>query len=378
MTRIHMRVLFVPNLSASISHGFPLLALSRRLLTLNCTTAFLLPREMHDLFRSLGANVLDISHNSIATELLGYSRFKPTAVIEDASFTTSIASALGGVPRIAIQRFGSFPNAKPRNPNHKHSLGRDLETEEQARHLGLSLPDANEPAAAIIPAIQQIEPMPADFPNHASYHYCGPLLIEDLFSETGSYPTHNLRSVEEFLERNGHVPIVYLTFGNIAQANPQILIAVRKMLAKGIAVVSNVAIDGLQTELLGLYFHGKYLPMNLICSRASLVLHHCGSGTYHYPIMHGVAGIVLGTQCFDRDDIGARLQDLGACIYIPNSGKDDHDQFDPSFEHAVETYLDQNSQKSISTRAVLGRLAEKIRITSSAFQFERLLDNVVK
>lgn len=61
-------------------------------------------------------------------------------------------------------------------------------------------------------------------------------------------------------------------------------------------------------------------PLFLIgsLSISNLVIHQCGSGICHYPIMNRVPSLTIGTLCYDREDIAQRLQELGVSGHIPH------------------------------------------------------------
>ncbi len=56
--------------------------------------------------------------------------------------------------------------------------------------------------------------------------------------------------------------------------------------------------------------------MHKACSHVDFMVHHCGSGTYSYQLMHQVPAIILGSRLYDRDEIAIRLNELGAACYL--------------------------------------------------------------
>src|SRR5690606_9210715 len=54
-------------------------------------------------------------------------------------------------------------------------------------------------------------------------------------------------------------------------------------------------------------FQNKFLPLNKISSTVDLIIHRCGYGIYHYPILHEKPVITLGTLCYDREDVALVL-----------------------------------------------------------------------
>lgn len=60
------------------------------------------------------------------------------------------------------------------------------------------------------------------------------------------------------------------------------------------------------------------MPVDYICSQSDLIIHHCGSGMYHIPILNEKPSITIGTQCFDREIIASRLAELGISKHTPS------------------------------------------------------------
>ena len=167
-----MKILFIPCGRGVLSHLIPLLALHSRLKPGRHETAFLVPKQFHDVLAECGGNPLTIDHQlaqAFRTEMLAYSRFKPDVVIDDLAETVIMSTKFAEIPRIAIRRTGTFPGCAPRNLNHHHSLllpGSDCRYfEEFYRNseaiCGLppprSLADTCDADVSVVPGIRAIE-----------------------------------------------------------------------------------------------------------------------------------------------------------------------------------------------------------------------------
>ena len=104
------------------------------------------------------------------------------------------------------------------------------------------------------------------------------------------------------------------------------------------------------------------------------MIHHCGSGTYHYPIVHTLPSLIIATGYYDRDDVAERLQELGAAIHIRAS--DNQADTEERFAAAVWSLLDQESQQPRSMKSALTRLKLEAERTESSFSFSDVLCDV--
>jgi UDP:flavonoid glycosyltransferase YjiC (YdhE family) len=111
--------------------------------------------------------------------------------------------------------------------------------------------------------------------------------------------------------------------------------------------------------------------MHYLCSNVELVVHHCGSGTYHYPIIHNVPTITIGTKSYDRDDVAARLEELGISIHIP--APDECEDFVGRFKEAVRSYFDESGAFIEAKKRNIDRFKREIEETSSSFNFSELI-----
>lgn len=386
-----MRVLFVPMPEGGPAHLIPLLALNRMLAGSSVETAFLMRRSQHEMVRQLGVNVLDIDHrnftdNGFRTELRAYRKFSPDVVVDDASLTTGYATEFSNLPRVAIQRTGMFPNEGPRNPNHRHSirfLG-DFKDLPDVSFLGLkqhrTFSDFFRAKSKVVPGVRSLEVLPDELRDDPSYHFSGPLLMDDLFiQQFGQVRPETLDMddfrkfgpLSDFFDRHAQRRVVYMTFGTMARASTPIYECIRYLLNEGIAVVSSIKVEELTAGQQELYYYGGYLPMHFVCSKVNLMIHQCGSGTYHYPILNNVPAITIGTQCFDREHVALRLEESGVSVHLP--APNECDDFVALFKKAVGEYFEPAGAFMAEKRRRLALLNEEIRRTSSAFNFEEVL-----
>jgi hypothetical protein len=384
-----MKVLFVP-LPGVLSHTIPLLALNKKLSGSPIETAFLAPQNSHHVLRQLGVGVLPIDHrgtgrNAFRSEMKAYGRFSPDVVVDDASLTTGFATALAGVPRVTIQRTGTFPGGEPKNKNHQLSMTIPAPEEvPDVSFLGLPQPrsytDFFNADFKIVPGVRSVEVLPRNLRDDPTYAFSGPLLMDDyMLGRVGQTlsdsldidRTKNFTHLRNFFDAHRDRKIVYLTFGTQALATEPVFKCVRALLDSDIAVVTSVAVERLSPRQRELFYFARYLPMHLVCAHADLVVHQCGSGTYHYPILHNVPAITIGTKCFDREDIALRLEALGVSTHIP--APDECEDFAGRFDRTIARYFGESGRLMREQKECSRRLKAEIDETSAAFNFEGLL-----
>lgn len=384
-----MRVLFVPHAQPGVAHLIPLVALDKMVAGSRIETAFLVPRVLHKILRDAGANVLDVDHEGFATEMQAYSYFDPDVLVDDCSYSTSTATALTKVPRVTMLRTGMFPGAAPRNKSHHHSLTLiDNAAFADVTFLGLPQPESGQDFFRanihIIPGIKSIEVLPPRLREDESFVYSGPLIMNDyMVSQLGVdgltglnlSGLRNFDSLKKFFAANRDRRIIYVTFGTEAAPRPQLLDSISHLLKSDMAVITNIKLDGLGPAEQALYYYASYLPMHFVCSNVDLVIHHCGSGTYHYPILHNVPSITIGTQCYDREDVALRLEELGVSIHIPSPDECDHSV--EAIRLAIEKYFEPSGTFFLNTMRNLSLLNEEIKQTSSSFDFEAVLNRAL-
>jgi UDP:flavonoid glycosyltransferase YjiC (YdhE family) len=380
-----MKVLFVP-INSQVSHIIPLLALEHKLRGTPIEAAFLLPANRHDLVRQSGARVLEVDHQSFRTEMKGYGMFSPDVVVDDCSLTTGYAAKLSRIPRITIQRTGIFPGGRPRNPLHRHSMVSDLSGIPDVTALGLKQPktlsDLFQAALKIVPGIPSIEVLPPALRRDPSYFFAGPLLMDDVFLEdpnaglTARNRSNGFGPLSAFFATNRGRKVVYFTLGTVQQASGPIFAAVRELLDHGVAVVASFEVTGLSEAQRSSFFAGGYLPSHFVCEHVDLVVHQCGSGTYHYPLLHGVPAVTVGTRCHDREDVALRLQELGVSMHVP--APEETPLFEQSLRQAVWRYLEGPEDFIDQARSRIQALKEEIDRTAAEFNFGAVLRSVLR
>lgn len=392
-----MRVLFVPGHRGGVAHRLPLLALSRRLKETSCETAFLIHPWHHKMVTLHGEHVLDHPYEgTLRSELAAYAKFRPDVVVDDFNFMTRFATAFSGIPRVTVQRTGMFPGYVPRHPGQHHSAGlvpqraHSVEMYPDVTALGQRQPkvlsDFFEADVKIVPGIRTIEVLPEAVSNDPSYRYSGPLLSDDLLMhheglarlrwEPSGSDLNEFRAfglLEKFFDLHRDRKKVWVTCGTVARPAVDLCAGVRALLNGGIAVVSSVRIDGLTDRQEALYYLAEHLPLHLVCSRVDVAVHHCGNGTYHYPLLHEIPSVTVGTGCYDRDDVALRLQELGAATHVPPP--DACEDFAGRFTQAVAAYLEDGRARA--ARTSLAALRAEIDQTVAAFNCENVVRSAV-
>lgn len=361
-----IRVLLVPH-KTGLAHTIPLVALDRMLRERGVETAFQVAPIIHGAVKRMGVRILPVEHRgTIQSELNAYRDFEPDVVIDDCSPTTGFATGVWGVPRITIQRTGTFPSQRPRNPSHRHSLPVTRDSVPDLARWGLSAPadiagyfDA---PVKIVPGIRSVEVLPGALGDDPSYFFSGPLIADDV----GFAP------LDAFFADNAGRDVVFFTHGLEAPAAAAVAACMRFVLEDGRAVVSSIPSRALGEAYPGRFFHAGYLPLHRVCSRAKLAVHHCGSATYHYPLLHEVPAITVGTRSCDRDDVAVRLEELGASRHLP--APEECGDFTDRFVEAYRECSAAGGEVYARRKECAGRLAGEIRRTAAAFDVEEVLE----
>jgi hypothetical protein len=384
-----MRILYVPCHEGGSSHHIPLLALHELSLDRSKEMAFLIPRLFHEFFRRNHIPFVDLDYDgSLHAEIEAAKKFRPDVVVDDWSLSTGFATTLLGLPRVTIQRISTFPGHVPANSNHQHSIAIDYNRYPDVTHLGLRQPrtlsDFFESAEMkIIPGIRSVEVLPEALQNDPTYVYCGPLLGDDYFIEADDTARSNadvnqlkdFSKLQSFFDSNRGRKTVYFTFGNVAKANGAIQDCIRHLLGNQIAVVTNIPAGELDPEQQQLYLRASYLPMHFMCSNVNLVIHPGSTGAYHYPILHNVQSITIGTQRIDREDASIRLQELGASVHIPAA--EECEDFFQTFKTTVAECLDENSPLVEARKKAVTSLNAEIEETVSRFDYDEVLNRAI-
>lgn len=342
-----MKILFIP--FHALSHKIPLFVLYKKYFSqinyISC--AFLLSKSDYKYCEQYKIQMLDFdnippySNLNKHTWLNYYSekekiitKFNPDIIVEDFCFHAMSFCKRNNIPRISIQRTGYFRSSDPskRNPLHMHSG--DKTNINHRRHLIFSYKkytpksnifdnkyymgeyllnkelltnDIHNPMIKIIPGISEIEELPS-FLNNDSVQYSGPLLQEDNIDRVFH------KEIERFLFENKKRKKILLTIGLIENQNISVLFEI--LHRKNYAVITTV-LPPYEINKSHI-FYTPFLPLHYISTKVDLIIHHCGSGIYHYPLLHLKPAITLGTQCYDREDIAIKLQSLKLSAHVPS------------------------------------------------------------
>jgi hypothetical protein len=376
---VSIRVLLVPH-KTGLAHTIPLVALHRMLRERGVETAFQVAPIIHDAVKRMGVRILPVEHRgTIQSELNAYRDFEPDVVIDDCSPTTGFAAGVWGVPRITIQRTGTFPSQRPGKASHRHSLPLTRDTVPDLARWGLTAPadlagyfDA---PVKIVPGIRSVEVLPDALRDDPSYFFAGPLIADDVLLGVSGAPAGEpggFAPLDAFFAANAGRDVVYFTHGLEAPAAAAVVECMRFVLEDGRAVVGSIPSRALEEAYPGRFFHASYLPLHRVCSRAALAVHHCGSATYHYPLLHEVPAITVGTRSCDREDVAVRLEELGASRHLP--APEECGDFTGRFVEAYRECFAAGGEVHARRKECAGRLAGEIRRTAAAFDVEEVLE----
>jgi len=388
-----MNTLTIPALSGGASHLIPLYVLHQRYFRkLNVNNHFLVLEGKHETLKKSGIPVVPIDYNlqiqskdedlSIHKDVLfkkqrdAYKHVQPTVIIEDNSFSTPLIAEKNNIPRISIHRTGFFRSLPKeyRNPNHMHSLEKGYKNEKSFDasfifnsdfpSLKTNRSEVNllrnylNAKTKLIPGIPSIEVLPENIKNRDSYFYTGPLTVED-------NPSEALKNeLDTFMNANADKKKVFITTGLIDRGNISEYVA--HLLNQNYAVIATAPIEVNETYQ-NQFFYNRFLPLNFICTKVDLVIHQCGSGMYHYPILNEKPSITIGTQCYDREDVAIRLQQLGVNKHVPHP--DDNAKYLAIFKEAVQQF--QNN--TLCDFDQLKKLKEEIYNTMLSFDIEEVI-----
>jgi hypothetical protein len=372
-----MRVLFVPCPNAVLPHLIPLLALHARLDTSH-DSAFLIPRNFRNIFDHLDLNILDIPYShehQFRNEMWACGSFLPDVIVDDMSPTALLTATLSGTPRVSIRRTGDFPLRVPSNTTYRHSSG-TINFERYYRNVetvcGISapksLPEICKGDMNIIPGIRSIEVPAAPLRDDPRYVFAGGLTLPDSFQ-----PTTGTNPIRMFFAKTSQRKLVYFTLGTTMDPDERVREIIRSMLDMGVAVISSVDLPDADPHQNELFLHASFLPLDTVCAKVHLMVHHCGSGTYQYALRHKVPAICLGSRCFDRDDVARRLEELGAAKYLPWETPDFLGRFKALFSDCIDTA---GMWYKNALQSLVQLNAENDR-TAAAFDFEAILHKAV-
>ncbi|RSK47568.1 glycosyltransferase family protein [Hymenobacter rigui] len=397
-----MKILTIPYIAGGLSHFVPAYVLQQRHIRKNAAVKnhFLVNRTIQRFLMMQGIpcapidydytvedntltfeNVSSMRASIIKMEKEAYDQVEPSLIIEDNSFLTPLIAEKNNIPRISIQRTGTFRSIdeRYRNSNHIHSIQKGHYNEKSEFILDVSDvnlaasncndPDFNflrqyvKPKAKIIPGIPTIERLPNNIKNRESYFYSGPLLVMDK-------PSSELTvRLDEFFKNNGQKPVVFITTGTIDRTPIENFIEFFAKRNYAIITTSDCIVN---EEFKHAVFYNKLLPLNYICGISNLVIHQCGSGMYHYPIMNRVPSLTVGTLCYDREDIAQRLQELGVSGHIP------HPDDNPNYWNIFLELVNKFEKKTLIDFSAVDKLRSEINETISNFQMERVIQYAVR
>jgi hypothetical protein len=389
-----MNILTIPYFAGGLSHLIPLYVLQQKYLKRNFEVKnhFLVNTGSQNFLKMQGVccvpidytftenplipeNSLKIKGQLMEMEKIAYEMVKPSLIIEDTSFLTPLIAEKNNLPRISIQRTGIFRaiDKYHRNPNHVHSLEKGITINKSggfsdSYHSGAKLHNDSDfhflqqyakPKAKIVPGIPTIELLPENIEDKESYFYSGPLLVMDR-------PSKNLSErLNEFLNNNQQKPIVFITTGTIDRTPIENFIEF--FVEHNYAVITTCDCKVNETYKQEI-FYSKLLPLNYICGISNLVIHQCGSGMYHYPIMNRVPSLTISTQCYDREDIALRLQELGVSAHIP------HPDDNSDYWNIFLEMMDRFEKSKLIDYNMMDKLRLEIDETMSNFKMEKVIE----
>jgi len=349
--------------------------------------AFLVPRCLHALLKRQGRCVVDIDYapsgHAFRAQMEACGRFRPDIIVDDLSPAAYLTTRVSSKPRVAIRRTGVFPGGIPRNSAHRHSMCSPERVERFYKNCeaiwGIRPPtnlvemctaDVN-----IVPGIRSVEVLPDSLHNNADYIFSGGLTLPDALvpAESPVSPAE----ISAFCERNRDRKLVYLTVGSILKGGGvEFREMIRYMLDEGAAVISSVEMPDLSQAFREIFFYAPFLPMHHICGKVHLMIHHCGSGTYQYAIRYQIPSICIGSRCYDRDDVAARLEELGVARYIPSARE--NPEFARTFRERFKDSVDKSGNWYQSAKEKVGVLKTENDLTAAAFDFAAVLDTAVE
>jgi hypothetical protein len=389
-----MNILNIPYFAGGLSHLIPLYVLHHKYIRNNSEikNKFLVNNSLQNLLKIQGVDCVSMNYFSeddlllnsndnlklkkyvLEKEKEAYEIVKPRLIIEDTSLSSPLIAEKNGIPRISIQRTGIFRSIdkRYRNSSHVHSLQKGSNIERSTFYTNLNnietfiindfdsyfFKQYAKPKVKIIPGIPTIERLPENIENRESYFYSGPLLVMDK-------PSKNLSNrLDKFLNINKHKSIVFITTGTIDRTPIEKFIEFFVKRNYAVITTCNCYINEMYKQDI---FYNKLLPLNYICGISNLVIHQCGSGVYHYPIMNRVPSLTIGTQCYDREDIALRLQELGVSGHIP------HPDDNPNYWNIFLEMVNRFEKNTIENYDIMDRLRIEINEIMSNFEMEKVI-----
>jgi hypothetical protein len=374
-----MRVLFIPCPTGGASHLIPLVKL-HSLLAPGVESAFLFSAQLKEDFGALceqlfGIRVLDVDNlGSVSSQLAAYAKFPPDVVVDDTDLCSAYTRQCKRVPRVTIARTGIFPNIEPKNGAHSHSMGSLVGSMPSVASYGFTpftrLADFFEADVRVVPGVRSVEIVDASLADDPNCRFAGPLIIDDVFVSD---------EIKAFFLANQRRKKIYLTYGAVQHAAAPAMIGefIDHALRRGVAVVTNISRDSARFSRAfpTTFFQDDFLPMHFVCENVHGIFHHCGSATYHYPILHGMWSVTLGTQCYDRDDVATRLESLGVSRHIASPAE--NPGFLASLLGELDKLISAEPYVGDAARRSIAALKAEIVGASSGFSFMDALHSAV-
>jgi hypothetical protein len=392
-----LRILTIPAFSGGDSHLIPLYVLDQRYFKRidSLDNNFLIKKQKSQQFLEKRLKIVDIDYNLerqeninyleirkllIQKELEAFQRVKPSLILEDNCFSSPLIAEKMNIRRISIHRTGFFRSIdkKLRNPKHCHSSEKG-EGDKRAATIMDFISPANwtktprcdedylrnylKAKTKIVPGIRSLEVLPDELTNDESYFFSGPLLVEDNPSEV------LMAELNKFFSINGQRKKAFITTGLIDRTS--IVDHIEYLLKRDYAVISTLK-HKVTTDQQNSFFYNPFLPLNLICAKVDIFIHQCGNGIYHYPILNEKPSITVGTQCYDREDVALRLQELGVSKHIPHP--EDNKDYLSLFAEAIEEF----EKGSLTDFETLKKLKDEIYETMLSFDARKLIDFTLK
>lgn len=378
-----MNILSIPYFAGGLSHLLPLYVLHKKFLKNPIIeNEFLVSNNLKLFLKFKGVNSVPIdffggdnhpliksNNNSeiikyvLEKQKEAYAKIKPTLVLEDGSLISPLIAEKNNIPRISIQRTGMFRSIDNhyRNKNHVHSMQKGVTNNKKSifnDYDNFLLQQYIKPKVKIIPGIPTIECLPNDIEDKESYFFSGPLIIEDK-------PSKNLSiRLDEFLKFNKQKPIVFITTGTVDKTPIDKFIEF--FINRNYAIITTCNYE-INKKYKNEVFYNHILPLHHISKISDLMIHQCGSGMYHYPIMNRIPSLTIGTQCYDREDIAQRLQKLGVSGHIPHP--DDNSDYWNIFIELINKF----EKNTLTDYKMIDRLKNEIDNTIANFRMKEVI-----
>jgi hypothetical protein len=385
-----MNILSMPSPVGGHSHLIPLFVLHQRYFKrlAYIQNSFLVNVENAKLLKAGGVNCVDVNYSFngdmtvqelggalLEAEKRSYDLLGPSFIVEDNCFTSPLIAERNGVPRISIHRTGFFRSIEtPLRKNHHLHSAEKGDQGQKANNLMEFLGGAGQETyrsdpwflrrylharTKIIPGIRSLEILPEGLTNSESYFFSGPLLMKDNPSQV------LLKDLDIFFRKNASRKTAFLTLGLVD--NTSVSSYIDYLMSRGYAVITTVEHDTTEQDHKTRIFKNRFLPLDIVSSRVDLIIHQCGSGIYHYPILHQKPSITLGTQCYDREDVAMVLQTKRVSAHVPHPG-DDEKHFD-IFLKCIEKF----EKNDLSDPETLAELRQEIVQTMLDFDIDKVV-----